>query len=70
MYKPRAYCNVAAIILVTVTSPYRYRVQYIIKDLQVELYKTHIAAFNEYKQVLHIGYKWHAVFDRVRSGLV
>lgn len=37
---------------------------------KVELYKTHIAAFNEYKQVLHIGYKWHAVFDRVRSGLV
>lgn len=25
----RAYCNVATMILVTVTSPYRYRVQYI-----------------------------------------
>lgn len=37
---------------------------------KIELYETHIAAFNEYKQVLHIGYKWHAVFDRVRSGLV
>lgn len=23
-----------------------------------------------YNQVLHIGYKWHAVFDRVRSGMV
>ena len=29
IYKPRAYCNVAAMILVTVTSPYGYRVQYI-----------------------------------------
>ena len=29
IYTIRAYCNVATIILVTVTSPYRYRVQYI-----------------------------------------
>lgn len=29
IYTIRAYCNVATMILVTVTSPYRYRVQYI-----------------------------------------
>lgn len=59
VYTSRLYYNIEYLVY---SQPYRV--------FKVELYKTHIAAFNEYKQVLHIGYKWHAVFDRVRSGMV